>query len=116
MGNYTPTYIHGDLTAANCGTIQNVVLPNGDTYRLELMGPGFSTHADNMVALYCPEDSRRKVEVVYNGQRFFIYRFKTHEEVQHYWSTAKEAADMLRSRKYSKVAEVLIQAFRVVFG
>lgn len=99
----------GSLRTVNCGTIKEI---NG--YTVELLGPGYSTHPAQMVVVYAPEGSR-KVEVVFDGDHFYIYRFKTHADLQHYWSTQKDMG-LMNNPKYKKICQVAIEVYRIVFG
>lgn len=98
------------MTTVNGGTL--VRFPNNLT--VEAMGNGYSTHPTNMVALYTPEGSR-KVELVYDGKAFYIFRFKSHSDLQHYWSTMKQINELIRSRKYSNMAKMAIEAYESIF-
>lgn len=99
----------------NGGEMRDVAIENGVTYRVEVMGPGISGHPDQMIAMYF-DVGGKKVEVAFNGAKYFIFHFKHLEDAQHYWSTMKEPYDMDKSRRYHFVAQVMPKIYKVVFG
>lgn len=82
------------LTTVNCGQI--VTTPYGVA---ELLGPRYSNHPDNGVFVYAAE-GHLKVALGYYGSKCYIFRFKSHTELQHYWSRAYDTAVLEKNRKY----------------
>lgn len=115
MALYKPTYIHSGMTATNGGTIMQVTISASEQYTVEALGWIYSTHKDKMVVLYVAEGGI-KVEVVFDGKYFYIYRYRTLEALEHYWSTKKSAADMESSRKYKLMADAAVKCYSKIFG
>ena len=106
-----PGYI-GNLATVNGGKIVNW----GD-FSAEIMGKGYSTHPDNLVAVYAREGGI-KVELVYNGKdkTFTIFRFKGYDDLQHYWSTNKSKDYILNSPTYKRMGKACIKAYNDIFN
>ena len=100
----------GSLSTVNGGTVVNT-----QAYSVEAMGPGYSNHRGYMVATYAAE-GHIKVEVIYDGNRFYVYRFKGYVSNHHYWSTQYSKEYMLNSKKYKKMAETCIVAMADLFN
>ena len=102
----------GDLVTVNGGTVVNF-----QTFSAEVMGPGYSTHPNNLVAVYAKE-GHLKVELIYDGacDRFFIYRFKGYAGLQHYWSTQASRGWILSNKKYKNMGEACIKAWNELFN
>lgn len=101
----------GNLTTVNCGKIINI---SEIGLKVEVMGPGYSTHKTNMIAIYAPE-GMVKVEIVFDGTTFYVYRFRTHTDTQHYWSRKYTADWMLSHTNYEAVAKGAIKAYNIIF-
>lgn len=98
-----------NLVPVNGGTI----LPSEYGF-VEVLGPGYSTHPTNIVCLYTTE-GRVKVECAYSGKDTFeVYRFKTHDELQHYWSRQLIADE--NNKKYGKMIRALKLEYARIFG
>lgn len=96
------------LTPVNGGTMME-----GPFGPVEVLGPGYSTHPTNIVCLYTTE-GRIKVEVAYSGgDNFEVYRFKTHDELQHYWSHIFSMNNV--SKKYKNMVEAAVSEYRRIF-
>lgn len=93
------------MTTVNGGRIVSY-----NNSQVEVLGPSISGHKDNMIVSYAIEGSRI-VSMVYDGKAFYIFRFKTHSELQHYWSTKMNVNRALESRKYSQMAKYTISAY-----
>ena len=100
----------GSLTTVNGGTIRD-----WPTFSAEILGPGYSIHNKNMVVLYASEGNI-KVSIVYDGKNFYIYRFRNHESLQHYWSRKCDIEWTLYSDKYNDISKKCIIAYNDVFG
>ncbi len=99
-----------NLTPVNRGRIENF-----EGYMVELMGPSISSHVSNMVAMYAPEGNV-KVSIVYDGNKAIVYRFRTHSELQHYWSRIYSINKILSMDKYSNMVKILIRAYNFYFN
>lgn len=101
------------LVTVNGGTLVDI-----DKYlaTVEVMGPGYSSHKDNMIAVYAKEGNV-KVEVVYhrNSKSFMIYRFRSHSDTQHYWSARRSYDWMMNSPKYGNLAKTCVGAYAQIF-
>lgn len=102
----------GNLTTVNCGKIVNI---SEIGLKVEVMGPGYTTHQTNMIAIYATEGNV-KVEIVFDGTDFYIYRFRRHTDLQHYWSRKHTADWMLSHTKYAAVAKGAIKAYNIIFN
>ena len=100
----------GGLTTVNGGTI----IPFEDS-AVEVLGPGYSSHPNNIVVGYSSEGNV-KVSVVLCGKRCWIYRFRSYDSLQHYWSREYPLIKMIESNKYGVMTEFLMRAQRAMFG
>lgn len=91
------------------------VILNDKNLQFEVMGPGYSTHQTRMVATYAPE-GLVKVEMVYDGKAFYVFRFRGHMDAQHYWSRKYNINNLINSKKYGDMAKKTIQAYNIIFG
>lgn len=102
----------GNLLTVNGGKVIN-----WKEFSAEIMGNGYSTHPNNLVAVYARE-GQLKVELVYDGKRdtFYIYRFKGFNDTQHYWSTQKSKDWILSNPKYKRMGMACIKAYNDIFN
>lgn len=98
------------MSTVNGGTILN-----NKNLQFEAMGPGYSTHPTKMVATYASE-GLVKVEMVYDGKAFYVFRFRRHMDNQHYWSRKYNINNLINSKKYGNMAKKTIQAYNIIFG
>lgn len=60
-------------------------------------------------------EGRLKVEVVYSGGDFFeVHRFKSYDELQHYWSR-RFSLDKV-SKKYANMVSAVVSEYKRIFG
>lgn len=101
-------HING-LVTVNGGKI--VDLPNGS---IEVLGPSYTSHPVNMVASYASEGNV-KVEMVYDGKYYYVYRFRDKASLQHYWSRRYEPEKILLMPKYKQMAKFTYQSYNYMF-
>lgn len=101
-------YKHG-LSIVNGGKVVDYL----DSF-VEVLGLKYSKHIKNMVVAYAMEGNI-KVSVVYDGEKFYVYRFKGALENHHYWSKAMDRHSVLNSSKYGKMGRFCMQAYSDIF-
>lgn len=104
------------------GNIGSLVTVNGgkvvefDGGHVEVLGPNISGHCNKMVVAYASE-GLVKVSMCFDDNVFYIQRFKRHSDVQHYWSKSMDVDSALKSKKYQKMANYCINAYRhIIMG
>lgn len=81
---------------------------------IEILGPELTGHSTPMVVLYITE-REIKTALVYSGvNNITMYKYKTHKELQHYWSHNYLLGDILKSKKYGNAARAAIRAYDVL--
>ena len=81
---------------------------------VELLGPRISSHKVPMVVCYAAEGIT-KVSMVYDGKAFYVYRFRTHSELHHYWSRKFTSSQAYESEKYHNMAVYLVEAYKTFY-
>lgn len=97
------------LATVNGGTL----MPFEDSI-IEVLGPGYSTHPTNIVCAYAKEGSI-KVEVAYSKTSVEVYRFKTADSLQHYWSRSWKPSELIKNKKYVNMIKYLDRAYNTIF-
>lgn len=98
----------GNLTTVNCGQIFEF-----SDVTCEALSPAFSGHLTNMVCLYASEGIV-KVAVAYDGEDFYVSRFRTPDATQHYWSR-RYTKEQMNNKKYQEIARLAIACYHRVF-
>lgn len=81
---------------------------------IEVLGPGYSAHRNNMICLYMMEGNRKVVCVYAGNDVFYVYRYKSNKDLHHYgsWTIHMDT----RNPKYKLVKPELIKEWNYIFG
>ena len=102
-------HINGMVTV-NGGTI----VPFENSY-VEILGPGYSTHPNLMVVAYATE-GKVKVSVVLFNDLCYVYRFRSYDSLQHYWSKMYCVDALINNKKYGDTVNYLLRARKSLLG
>lgn len=108
--------INGQLTV-NGGVIITTIIPCFvEAQTFEVLGPGYSTHRENMVCYYFSDEAGRKVMIGCTDEVMFIHKFKGPNDLQQYWSTGMPIWKALRRSKHRLELEKVLFGYETIFG
>lgn len=79
--------------------------------KVEILNRNISGHLEYLIVSYASE-GQVKVSMCYDGNAFYISRFRNAKELQHYWSTSKQLDEVMTSKKYRELAIYTIEAYK----
>lgn len=105
------------LSTVNEGIIQEFT-NNKYNYLVELMGCGYTSHPDNVVATYFMDEYLKTCLMLWAGKKkeakFCVYKYKTGSPTQHYYARV-HTIDKLPP-KYVRYARELLRAYSLAFN